>query len=364
MGVVISAALGLGYVYAGRVVLALATPSAPFDPATAPPAPDYADPAHWSALPDRVDAADAAVAGLADVDPETAPADVFYVHPTSYLGSSWNARLDDAKVNEATDRGATRIQASAFNGCCAVYAPRYRQANMTAFTSPSEDGQRAIALAGDDVIAAFRHYLAHYNHGRPFILAGHSQGSVLATRLLKEVIAPSAELRGRLVAAYLIGSPLSENALFEIEGVSPCRSATETRCVVAYNARSPEYRAGIELVEEKPTFTPRVCVNPLSWQYDERPAGREWSRGAVFWDDAEEAPTPRPQFASAECDRGTLRVELAETPPRDLLSRMLDRTLGAGNYHAIEYGIFYVDLRENARERVAAFLERQRQSEG
>ena len=64
-------------------------------------------------------------------DQRHAPVDVFYVHPTSYVGARWNGPVDDPALNEATDRVATRIQASAFNGCCAVWAPRYRQANGT-----------------------------------------------------------------------------------------------------------------------------------------------------------------------------------------------------------------------------------------
>jgi hypothetical protein len=78
----------------------------------------------------------------------------------------------------------------------------------------------------------------------------------------------------------------------------------------------------------------------------------------VFWDDPDVPPTPRPGFASARCEQGTLRVELAEHPPRDFMSRLLDHALGTGNYHPIEVGIFYVDLRENAQARVTAFTGR------
>jgi hypothetical protein len=209
--------------------------------------------------------------------------DVFYLHPTSYLGDGWNAALDDATVNTATDQGATRIQASAFAGCCSIYAPRYRQANMTAFTRASADGAKAIGLAGDDAIAAFRHYLEHDNHGRPFILAAHSQGSFVGLRLLREVIAPG-PLRGQLVAAYLIGGPITVEALGDLP---VCDSPTATGCVVGWNARSPEYRPGLEFVENPPPPADapprtRVCVNPLTWRADEGQA--EGGLGAVFWD--------------------------------------------------------------------------------
>lgn len=142
-----------------EITMALLTPNGPFDPERVPPAPRYDDPESWSALPTLVDAADAVVATLSTADQTTAPVDVFYVHPTSYVGSEWNARMDDETVNKATDMGATRIQASAFNGCCAIYAPRYRQANLTAFTTSTVDGMQAIGLGGMDVVAAFRHYV-------------------------------------------------------------------------------------------------------------------------------------------------------------------------------------------------------------
>ncbi|WAS89890.1 DUF3089 domain-containing protein [Nannocystis punicea] len=346
----------VGWAFLGDIVLAMAAPGVPFDRANAPPAPNYDDPAAWSARPETADAADAEVEGVAVA---TAPeVDVFYLHPTSFLGDSWNARLDDATVNEATDLGSTRIQASAFSGCCRVFAPRYRQANMTAFTRASADGAGAIGLAGDDVIAAFRHYLEHDNQGRPFILAGHSQGSFVGLRLLREVIAPG-PLRARLVAAYLIGGPITLEGLGE---VPVCGSAEQTGCVVAFNARGPEYSEGIEFVENPPPprdapAPRRVCVNPLTWRADE--AAASGGLGAVFWDSHGARPRPQADFVRARCEAGTLRVELSGPVPRDFMSRLLDHALGAGNYHAIEYGLFWMDLRANAAARAAAFLARQ-----
>lgn len=51
-----------------------------------------------------------------------------------------------------------------------------------------------------------------------------------------------------------------------------------------------------------------------------------------------------------------LQIAETGTAPRDLMSRILDRTLGAGNYHAIEVQMFWLDLRRNAQTRAAAFL--------
>jgi hypothetical protein len=84
-----------------------------------------------------------------------------------------------------------------------VYAPRYRQANGTAFSHPSADGDRALALVYEDVRRAFDAFHARRGPGRPFLLASHSQGSVLAERLLREAISGT-PLRDRLVAAAVV----------------------------------------------------------------------------------------------------------------------------------------------------------------
>jgi hypothetical protein len=342
-GVLVAAGLVVAAAF-DRVVVAALTPGAPFDPAAAPAPPDYADAAAWSALPTREDAADVAVATLARGDQTAAPVDVFYVHPTSYVGRAWNGAIGDLTVDDATDRGATRLQASIFNHCCAVYAPRYRQANLTALLRPSADGDAALRLAGDDVLAAFRHYLAQHGHDRPFILAAHSQGALMALRVLREAIAAT-PLQDRLVVAYILGGPLTDATLAQIPGVPVCRAAGETGCVVAWNARSADYAGGLDFVESPPPppGARRVCVNPLTWRADEDEAPASLHRGAVFFDQDDEPPTPRPGFTGARCQGGTLIVAPAEPPPRDFMSRLLDHALGAGNYHPIEVNLFFVD---------------------
>jgi hypothetical protein len=329
------------------------TPRAGFDAAAAPPAPDYADDAQWSALPSRADLADRGPTGDPPIDPRLAPADVFYLHPTSYVGPRWNAPTTDPSLNEATDRVATGIQAAAFNGCCAVYAPRYRQANGTAFTRPSADGERAIDLAYRDVRRAFDAFNARRGAGRPFILAAHSQGSILAERLLAEAIAGTA-LRDRLVAAYLPGGRLTVAGLRErAPDVAPCAAPDDLHCVVAYNARGPAFRPNRWEVAT-PDPRERLCTNPLSWRPDGAAAPASANLGAVFLETADHAP--RPAFADARCAGGTLVVSQVGSAPRDLPSRVLDHVLGSGNYHPIEYQIFFMNLRQNAAARVAAAL--------
>jgi hypothetical protein len=241
-----------------RIIAGILHPSTPFDPETVPNAPDYTDPVAWSALPERSDAADASVPELPSANQMLAGVDVFYVHPTSYVGPSWNGPIDDPRLSHDTDELSTRIQSSVFNACCAIYAPRYRQANGGAFISPSRSGDSAIELAYSDVAAAFTHFLDRVGSERPFILASHSQGTVLADRLLQTRIAGT-PLRDRLVAAYLIGGPIGVGA------VPACERANQVGCVVAWNARGPSYVPNVFAFASP---VERLCVNPLTWRRD------------------------------------------------------------------------------------------------
>src|SRR3546814_15517433 len=86
--------------------------------------------------------------------------------------------MADAATRRWTDLSVTARQASLFDACCRRFMPRYRQASSRAFAERLGDGAKAYALAYGDVLRAFRSYVAHDNHGRPFIIAGHSQGAL------------------------------------------------------------------------------------------------------------------------------------------------------------------------------------------
>lgn len=326
------------------------TPGGEFDPAAVPPAPDYARDEAWLALPSTKDDADVALPELPAADPALAPVDVFYVHPTTSIAAQWNTPADCAEVRAASVRGGTLIQASVFNGCCAVYAPAYRQASGMAFVAPTPSGNRAIALAYSDVAAAFEEFTRRTGGKRPFVVAGHSQGAVLAARLLRERVAPF-DTRRRLVAAYLVGAPLAES---DLSGLHACTRPEETGCVVTFNARGPHHvRDALEFGTQVPEEA-RLCVNPTLGAVSSEAVPRERHAGAVFFDSAH--PALLPAFASSRCTGGRLVVsDLQPLPNRDALSGVLLWVMGGENYHPIEYQLFYGDLRKDAQRRIGAY---------
>jgi len=332
------------------------TPKGSFAEAVPPPPPDYRLATSWSALPEVEDLGDRVPPGATGVAPAQAQVDVFYVHSTSSVAPEWNASADDPKIAEASDRGGVLIQASAFNGIGAIYAPRYRQATGTAYYKPSADGEAAIALAYSDIDRAFTEFLSRRSPGRPLLLAGHSQGAALIQRLLVRRISGS-PLRDQLVGAWIIGSGLTHEALKrEAPDIPACAGPTDVGCVVAWNARSPENVPGsIDLYYPKEEH--RVCTNPLSGVGEGGPMPANKNLGAVFLQSPD--PEPRPGLADAACIDGTLRVHLYGKVPRDFASRILDGVMGKGNYHPIEFELFWSNIRANASERVAAWESKQ-----
>ena len=174
----------------------------------------------------------ALAAGRHDASPERRRA-VFYIHPTTYLDRDrWNAPLDAGGETQFRTRLFVQSQASAFTAAGQVWAPRYRQAAFGAFLLESEDAQKALDLAYRDVSAAFDEFVRE-SGDRPIILAGHSQGALQLERLLKEKVAGKPIAR-RIVAAYVVGWPISATADLPALGLPPCSKDVQTGCILSW----------------------------------------------------------------------------------------------------------------------------------
>ena len=284
------------------------------------------------------------------------------IYPTTYFSNkTWNAPLDDALANDTTDHDILRNQASAFNACCRVYAPRYRQVAFGAQQARPEEADKGWDLAYGDVRAAFEHYLRHFNNGRPFILASHSQGSMHALHLLEEFVTGK-PLRGQLIAAYLVGVPIPKDVFTQtLPDIPPCASPEQTGCAITWNAIGPtadthlfhvlrhRYPAGAKVSSEGKEL---VCTNPLTWRTDTTPGERASHLGGVHFSPQTDAPpTADMALVDARCrEDGWLVIsEPAPQAYREIL-------LGPDMYHLYDYSLFYGNIRENARTRVQTFL--------
>jgi hypothetical protein len=326
-----------------------------FSEATPPPAPDYADAASWAAGPAGPGASAAVPAGAIPAA-ANAPADVFYIHPTTFKSTAtWNQEMTDAVTNAWTDVSVIARQASVFNACCTVYAPRYRQASLL----DREGGRiKALGLAYRDVEAAFDYYIAHYNKGRPFIIAGHSQGGFLVAELLEKRITGT-PLRNRLVAAYSVGVGVAGSEIARrFPDVKPCRKPRDTGCLLQWNAMLSDGDLTVASARYAKYYTDRfgpaadpapICVNPVTFDMTKPSSPAAKAKGAVPGDPGEGGLKPLVKGAvGAQCVQGLLSV----TPAAALGLK----PLGGGVMHYHDYGLFYEDIRENAKLRVAAYL--------
>ncbi|MEQ1753117.1 MAG: DUF3089 domain-containing protein [Micropepsaceae bacterium] len=342
-----------------NVIALLAGPPKVWDLSKKAPEPNYADAASWAAFPGKESLALMTPKGIAAaLDPKAV--DVFFIHPTGYLnGGDWNSPLNADSRTEENTKWMMANQASAFNGCCNVFAPRYREASIFRYLNAPEDiGQKAMDFAYADVVRAFEYYMAHENKGKPFIIASHSQGSTHAFRLLKEKI-DGTNLQASMIAAYVIGTRVTNVEAASLKSIKVCNSAAETGCLVHWATFGDGGTPPSEM-------TGLVCVNPLSWSRDGGKAEAELHQGGVpasgrfsarIWgDDApqgvqfEPLEAPLPKATWAECRDGILYVS-------DQSSTIFKGLIIPGkNYHGLDYPLFHMDIRSNADARVKAYL--------
>ena len=205
---------------------------------------DYSDTAYWYSCGD-----------------ESHLADVFYVYPTvstiSFADndSSWYADITLPEVREEAN-GNQRFNKMLY-GEYNFYAPYYRQMIFEAYSQPFDTLVKLAAFAAADVNDAFQYYMAHYNHGRPFFLMGHSQGSQMLIELLKHGM--TSAQREQMVVAYCIGYHVIAEELAEYpEALKPATDSLMQGLVI-FNSVTDTTAIGMVSKGDV------VGINPTTW---------------------------------------------------------------------------------------------------
>ena len=235
----------------------------------------YEDDSKWLCLPGKnelcttgLDATILRADGSTEVEPHVPAADpsfdCFYVYPT--VSNDAGAVADWMAGNEETD--CVRAQAGRYSRVCRVFAPLYRQITLTALNGNATPSAADRAQGYDDVIAAFNHYLTHYNQGRGFVLIGHSQGSGVLQRLMAAEIDGRPELRERLIAAHLLGTsvavPEGKDSGGTYKNIPVCRRDDQTGCVLAYATFRDRSPPPSDSKFGKVASGRAVCANPAA----------------------------------------------------------------------------------------------------
>jgi hypothetical protein len=353
-------------------------PEGDFDISKVPAAPDYDQPSAWAVRPGTERKSGLVPSNRACEDRQSeAEVDCFFIHPTTYFGKdNWNQPLDSQRSNEWVDELVVPGQAGVFNGCARIFAPRYRQATYYSFLDQGENGRRALEFAYDDVARAFDHYMRHDNNGRPFFIASHSQGTTHAIRLLAEKIDDHTSFN-QLIAAYLGGHRITMDKFGRtLHQIKPSERADDLGVVISWDTIYDGFEgvgidtpAGLYYPDgwERTHGKERIATNPLTWKRGEELGTADLHKGAVrfkvknidmsvFYD-----PTPMGVDTQDIFIADGLEVS-AQNKNQALCVKEVEGTgLKAfagpnGSLHNSDFGLFYMNIRENAELRAQTFL--------
>lgn len=277
-------------------------------------------------------------------------ADVFYIYPTVYFSSTPdNMKLDDLELREKA-KGVYLEQASVFFKSANMFAPYYPQMSIACLTLPKEEHDKYYSIAYSETKKALLYYLKNMNQGRPFILAGHSQGSILGIDLMKELF-DDQELQEQLIAAYLIGYSVTTEDLKNYPQLKIAQRETDNGVIITYNTQAPNTTGSPVLLATA------ACVNPLSWTTDNTLASSNKNLGAVFFDNNHIALPDQTHYTNAQIDSSTGALVVSTPNPDDFYTEGKS-FFPKGVYHANDYQFFYRNLEENAQKRINAYFEK------
>lgn len=306
----------------------------------AEPATDYAKPEHWLSRP--------AV--------PTKAVDVFYLYPTVYQKKT----KEDLNICNVDNPDMLKIsqlafayQASAFAPTANLYAPYYRQADA-AYTLQlplAEQGKVVGGIPATDGLAAFDYYIKNYNQGRPFILAGHSQGSNILLYLLSDYMKQNPKVYARMIAAYVIGYSITPEYLAQNPHLKFAKGPEDTGVIVSYNTEAPQ------MVGKNPVVLPgALVINPISWTRSEKLAPAEDNLGSIDMG-PDGLMIFQKAYADARIDKAK-GVVICSTVDVEKLSPG-NQVFPKGIYHHYDYLFYYFNLRDNAANRTNKFLKEQ-----
>jgi hypothetical protein len=301
--------------------------------------PDYSNAKYWLSITSSTDK----------------KVDVFYVYPTAWSKEK-KSDPNICNINNPSMLEGSMItfnaQATAFETVGNLYSPYYRQADISCFTDLSIVGRDSVigGIPASDVISAFDYYIKNYNKGRPFILAGHSQGSNVLLFLLSKYMKENPKVYERMIAAYVIGYSVTKDYLAKNPHLKFAEGSYDTGVIISYNTEAPDV-TGNNIV----LLPGAISINPINWSREEIPASAEQNLGSLKIDNVWNVLERNVKnFADARVDK-TRGVVICSTADAEKLAPA-NQIFPKGVFHSYDYPFYYYNIRENAERRTAAFL--------
>ena len=311
-------------------------------------APDYSKVECWYKLPEI-----------------TKEVDTFYIYATEYIRTSLEegapdyAALDNAEMLQGVV--AEYIgHATTFEDSTNLFLPYYRQSGLKyAGEISKKTGNIDAGLSGmpyDDITAALDYYFENYNGGRPFIIAGHSQGSAMVLLLLRTYFKDHPEYYERMVAAYTIGYSVTDEYLAANPHLKFTTGETDTGVIIAWNTEGP---GNVETNANNIVVLPNTrSINPLNWKLDETYAPVSMNLGSLMANEKTGEPEIGDLGADAQInlERGVVVTNAKTIPMPEDDARVAAEYFGPDGRHANDYTYYYNNIKDNVAKRVAAYM--------
>jgi len=294
----------------------------------------------------------------------TKDVDTFYIFATEYIMGSFEegnpdyGTLDNQEMIEGMNVEYAE-HATTFAESTNVFAPYYRQSGLKyAGEVYQRDGNINAALLGmpyDDITAALDYFFEHYNEGRPFIIAGHSQGSALVKLLLMRYFKEHPDYYQRMVAAYVIGYAVTKEDLENYPYLKFATGESDAGVIISWNTEGPK---NVEQDAKTVVLMPNgISINPLNWKLDETYAPASMNLGSLV----ENENTGEPEIADLGADaqvclaRGSIvtHAKAASIPEED--AKVAAQFFGPDGRHGEDYTYFYNNIKDNVAKRIATY---------
>ena len=243
-----------------------------------------------------------------------------------------------------------------------LYEPYYRQSNLCAVGALDqyEFMEYQMQEQRTDVYAALDYYFENYNDGRPFILAGHSQGSMMLKIALRDYFQEHTDYLERMVAAYVIGYAITTDDLEFNPALKFAEGPDDTGVIVSWNTEGPENKHEDNIC----VWENAISINPLNWKRDETYAPVSENKGdrlpvvkeGEFLPSEYEPRSPGRADARVDVERG---VVVCTTLPDRYVQPIMpgpENLFGPASLHIADYTAYWDNLRENIQTRAKAYF--------
>ncbi len=287
--------------------------------------------------------------------------DTFYIYPTCYTDTSESAKpicdIDNQQVRKQAKK-VYKKQATVYEESTNVFAPYYRQSNIYAVKDLNNDELEEFQMNEQrtDIYSALDYYFENYNDGRPFIIAGHSQGSIMTKIILGEYMKAHPEYYERMVAAYPIGYSITKGWLEEHPYIKFAEGADDTGVVVSWNTEGAGNIGKRNIVVEDNA----ISINPINWKRDETYASFEENLGSRILNE---------KTGEYEIIKGLVDAQIygkrgvVICTAKGISFNLAEEVFGPESFHGYDYDFYYENLRENVASRIKSYFLQQKNSD-